>query len=671
MKRFFILHLLLFLALGIFGTTQVDSLIQKIDTTRKNVETIDLYYLIAEQLQKNDNKLSLIYSEKGIELSTLLADSSRIARGLLISGKSLSIMGLYNFSLQKFTECRLILDQTNDSLQLGSLHKNMGSVNWFLSDFKTALTHYKKALPFILKTNEPSQISGILFNIGLSYSHLNNYDSTIFYMDTALQLAYQINDSALISHIIIHKGGFLLHRGMLEGADEQFQKAQTFEKVSASNMNSLLFSNMAQLKMKRNDFTGVKKCIMLSKEYASKSKSLFAAKQALETELSYDTLTQNYTAAFHTLLKLMEMKDSLTSVDYHDKLSSFQALHELKQKESEIKILKSENDLFLLKNKQNRLWIWMLSLIFLLMAITLIVIFQSNRQKNQSIATLNELNIELKAHKEEMTALNEELSMNQEELYEKNTHLETTISQLKLAQNQLLQSEKMASMGILVRGIAHELVNPLNFVNGGIAILQDIQSENPHLAEKTQFPIDMMNEGIIRAVTIVQQLSSFVDQGNSEPQFINLNQIIKNTLVFLNYKIDLETKLIEDFAEIKEFKSYPDKIHAIFFQLITNAIDASKTLKTDKVIKVTTAIIGQQQGSFASIKVYNSGDPIPETILPKIFDPFFTTKDARQGSGMGLTVAFNLIKELKGNIEVMNVDKGVEFIVSFPINNDR
>ena len=667
MNRISILSIVIFNTFTLFGQSTLDSLLQLVDTNKTDVHTIDLYYQIAEQLQKSDNKQSIFYSEKGLTLSAAIKDSNRMAQGLILAGKSLSIMGLYSAAMNKYTECHIIVTKTRDTLLMANLFKNMGSVHWFLKDYNSALLHYKEALTLSKNTHDNLYKSGLLFNIGLSYSNLNQVDSGFFYMDTALVLAYQAKDSTMISHILIHKGGCLLKQELLDKADSYFKKAFKFEKKASSNMNSLLYSDLALLSIKRNQLNKVPDYLSISKEYATKSKSLFATKQYLEIQLQYDSITQNYKSSYNTLKNLMEMKDSLSASDYHDKITSFQTRFDLSQREAEIKILKSENEVYYLKTQQNRLWIGILGLVFLFAMLVIVGIIYSIRLKNKSIITLNTLNVELRAHKEEMTALNEELSMNQEELYEKNKYLESTISQLKAAQNQLIQSEKMASIGILARGVAHELINPLNFINGGISILEDAHNEEATFNEKTDISMKMIHEGIDRAVSIVRQLSTFVDQGNTKPQLTNVNQIIKSTLVFINYKIDLETKLIEEYEEMEDIYCYPDKIHAIMFQLLTNAIDATKKIKADKIIKVTTLQRKNNQKSTFEMSVFNSGNPIDEASLSKIFDPFFTTKDPDKGKGLGLTIAYNMVNELNGTISVKNKEDGVLFTVTFPI----
>jgi tetratricopeptide (TPR) repeat protein len=180
MNRISILSIVIFNTFTLFGQSTLDSLLQLVDTNKTDVHTIDLYYQIAEQLQKSDNKQSIFYSEKGLTLSAAIKDSNRMAQGLILAGKSLSIMGLYSAAMNKYTECHIIVTKTRDTLLMANLFKNMGSVHWFLKDYNSALLHYKEALTLSKNTHDNLYKSGLLFNIGLSYSNLNQVDSGFF-----------------------------------------------------------------------------------------------------------------------------------------------------------------------------------------------------------------------------------------------------------------------------------------------------------------------------------------------------------------------------------------------------------------------------------------------------------------------------------------------------------
>ncbi|OFX36655.1 MAG: hypothetical protein A2W95_09825 [Bacteroidetes bacterium GWA2_40_14] len=666
MKQYLIFLFLLLISLGVFGQSKLDSLLNLVDTTRIDTQIIDIYFQIAEQLHKTDNKQSIIYAEKGLKLSELLNDSSRIAHGNLKWGTALSNLSYYYLAMDKYIKCKEIAEAMQDSSRLGQVLNNIGNIYWFQKNYETALKFYNNALPYAKATNNQSVIIGLYLNMGLAYQYLSVQDSSEYYLNHALYMAKTNKDSVLMGLILVNKGETLLNSKEYGQLEKTLKEVQEYETILSFNVRVLLHNSFAQLYMAINQIQKAKENLEISEGLVNQSGSLFSLNAYLRVKFQYDTLTRNYPVAIETLNRILKIQESISNTEIANKIASFQAMYELQEKETEIRNLKSQNEIYTLRNRQNRLWLLVLVVVFISAATIIVIVFKSIKQKNRSIEVLNTMNQELKSHKEELTSLNEELAMNQEELYEKNQHLEKTISQLNTTQNHLFQVEKMASLGVLSRGVAHEIINPLNFINGGIALIEEAEKEDMALAQKLEIPLKMMNEGINRAVDIVRQLSAFVDQGNTRPQLANINQIIDGTLVFLNYRIDLETKLIKEYAPLPESYCFPDKIHSIVFQLLTNAIDAVKDSSGEKVIKVCTKLLKDTAGEVFEIKIYNTGEPIKPDVLPKIFDPFFTTKDANKGTGMGLTLVYNLVKEQQGDLLVQNLDQGVMFTVTLP-----
>ncbi|MFA6403757.1 MAG: ATP-binding protein [Salinivirgaceae bacterium] len=666
MNRCIVIVIFLLFTFNSKSQSTIENLLNLVDTTKQDINQVDLYFQLAEKYQKSDNQKAIGFSQKGLTIAELLNDSARMAIGYLRWGTALSNLSYFYLALEKYTVCKEIVEKTNDTLHLGQVLNNIGNIYWFQADYPAAIKFYSDALTQSMAVNDQKMITGLNLNLGLAYENLSMHDSAEYYYNKSLAFAKSMNDSSFIGLILVNKANSFRVRSNKKENELILKEAHTCENYLPTHIKCMLYDNDAKYNLTLKQYEKAKKNIETAKNHATQSGSLFAIRSYLEIKFQYDTAIHDYKSAIQTNLRLIELKDSIYNNEITNKTANFQAMYEVSKKENEIKILKANNELYFLQNKQNKLWLGILAMVFLFSVIIIAGIINSNRLKNKSIDALNVLNIELRAHKEELTTLNEELSMNQEELHEKNKYLESTISQLKLAQNHLIQSEKMASIGILARGVAHELINPLNFINGGISILQEAQEEDAQLQEKTAFPLQMMNEGIDRAVNIVRQLSTFVDQGNTKPQPTDINQVIKSTLVFLNHRIDLETQVVEEYAEIGECQCFPDKIHAIMFQMLINALDELKVIHTPKILKISTSVITINNNEFIEIKLWNSGNQISDENLPKLFDPFFTTKDANKGTGLGLTLVYNLVKEQQGTIAAQNSDNGVLFTVTIP-----
>jgi signal transduction histidine kinase len=242
-------------------------------------------------------------------------------------------------------------------------------------------------------------------------------------------------------------------------------------------------------------------------------------------------------------------------------------------------------------------------------------------------------------------------------------------TKLKETQQYLIQSEKMASLGTLTAGIAHEINNPLNFINGGVEIISDVKDEMKHnmsaeLQERFNLAEKMIHTGFDRSQRIVQALMNFSDRGESNLIYSNINEIIDNTLLFLKSKIPQEVEIIKSFEFNGTVPVYPSKIHQVILNIIDNAVYAVKQgPQTSKRIEIST----WADYNHVVIKISNNGPNIPDEEINMIFDPFFTTKDPGQGTGLGLSISYALIAEHKGNIFARNTKEGVSFIIEIPI----
>ena len=262
----------------------------------------------------------------------------------------------------------------------------------------------------------------------------------------------------------------------------------------------------------------------------------------------------------------------------------------------------------------------------------------------------------------------------QSEINEYNIELNSKIEELKTAEQHLVQSEKMASLGTLTAGIAHEINNPLNFVSGGLQLISSIENEltnniNDEVKEKFREAVSIVETGLNQADHIISSLRTFSFKGSSKLTKSNFSEIIESTLLFLRSKINGDISIIKDFQLIQEIPVYPDKLHQIILNLIDNAIYILNQLPEDfdKKIYIKTFLGKDNFDIFGVIEILNTGPNIPEENINKLFDPFFTTKEPGKGTGLGLSICYTLINEHNGSIVVNNTKEGVLFKIKIPL----
>ena len=268
------------------------------------------------------------------------------------------------------------------------------------------------------------------------------------------------------------------------------------------------------------------------------------------------------------------------------------------------------------------------------------------------------------------------------------------IEKLHNAQNQLLQSDKMASIGQLAAGVAHEINNPIGYVNSNLGALkkylkdiftmleayeqaEPLLAPNPDTAARVKALRDKLDieflkndigalmkeseEGISRVKKIVQDLKDFSHVDESEWQFVDLHKGLESTLNVVRNEIKYKVEVIKEYGDLQKVECLPSQINQVFMNILVNAAHAIENLGT---ITIRTGM----QGEEAWVEFADTGKGIQPENLKRIFEPFFTTKPVGKGTGLGLSLSYSIIQKHHGRITVASeVGKGTTFRIFLPV----
>ena len=314
---------------------------------------------------------------------------------------------------------------------------------------------------------------------------------------------------------------------------------------------------------------------------------------------------------------------------------------------------------------------------------------------NHMIETLNSFTIDREQFVQELEILNHTLEQRVLErtraIESANTNLTKTIQALKAAQGQLVQSEKMASLGQLVAGVAHELNNPVGFIYANFPQLEEYVKEllalidtllNLPMDDSTlkqveqaikEIDLDFLRKDVMELIRsgksgasrikeIVFSLRSFSRLDEAELKSVLLEDGLNDTLAILNHQTKGRIKVVKDYQLNEPVLCFAGQINQVFMNIIYNGIQA---ISGEGTLTIST----RKKNESAVITIADTGMGIPQDIIGKIFDPFFTTKEVGEGTGLGLSISYGIIEKHGGRVEVKSqIGKGSQFIITLRMN---
>jgi signal transduction histidine kinase len=263
------------------------------------------------------------------------------------------------------------------------------------------------------------------------------------------------------------------------------------------------------------------------------------------------------------------------------------------------------------------------------------------------------------------------------ELEAQNDELMGSKLQIQKQQSQLVQSEKMASVGLLTAAITHEINTPIGAINSNVqladmllnGLMEYVSTQSDDELSLMLSQLKEINDvnlvACSRIIEIIKSLKSFSRLDQAEFQEANINEGIKSVLVLTNNLLKRRIKVHEELGDIPPVKCFPGQLNQVFMNIIVNA---SQAIEGEGEIFIHT----YEQERHIIIKIKDTGTGIKEEHISKIFDPGFTTKGVGVGLGLGLYITYNIIQNHNGEISVVSeLGKGTEFIIKIPMDNER
>jgi signal transduction histidine kinase len=326
--------------------------------------------------------------------------------------------------------------------------------------------------------------------------------------------------------------------------------------------------------------------------------------------------------------------------------------------------------------------------------------------------TLERQNTQLKQEVEQRTAAEaalQKLTVDLEKRVEERTaKLKQTLSELQQTQMRLVQSEKMYSLGKMVAGIAHELNNPVSFIDGNLVYalhyidgllellhlyIKHYQNPVPEIQEKAE-KIDLdfvmrdlpkllnsMQVGTERIAKIVRSLRNFSHLDQADKKAVDLHQSLDNTLLILQHRLKPTSQfpgiqILKEYGNLPLVECYPGQLNQVFMNILSNAIEALEesvineqgTERLDKEIP-KIEIRTEATNDKVTIRFADNGPGMSQTVYDRLFDPFFTTKSFGKGTGLGLAISYQIVVEKHGGRLhcVSTLGEGAEFIIEIPL----
>ena len=616
------------------------------------------------------------------------------AASLYNIGSIYEYTGEYDRALEYYLKALKFWEGTMDRKALIYVHTGIGNIYKYQKNYELALESFNTCLAISEEMGLENEIAYSKYNLGLVYDDLGDYEKALSHFQESLVIRKAINDKngAASTELALGETYFTLYD--YEKALQHFMEALSIA-TEIDNKWSLISAmlSIGDIYLAMDQYGKVLQYLNGAQEMAREinSKALTARSYHSLSEY-YESINENKAALDYFKL-YAALNDSIYNDETSKQITAMQTLYETEKKDKEIQLQRAE-----IKGNEAELRRRNIQRYALLAGITLVIILLAVLHrvyihKKRTNILLTEQNREINQQQEEIKAQRDHLQTLNKELGVQKAELEDVLKHLKETQSQLVESERMASLGQFTAGAAHELNNPVNFISGSVkplerdiehilkiitkydSVIQEQKLEDTFtpveaLKEEVEMQfvikevhklLEGINEGAVRSAEIVKGLRSFSGLDSDSYKYTNIHKGLDGAVQLLKDRLGNRIVVNKDYGDIPEIECLPAKLNQVFLSLLNNSIQA---IDGKGEISIQTS----QINSTIKISVKDSGRGMEPEVLANCFEPFFTTHEVGEGVGLGLSISYGIIKQHGGQIDVRSAPgEGTEFVITLPI----
>jgi two-component system, NtrC family, sensor kinase len=602
-----------------------------------------------------DLNLSLKYAEELINLSIKTGNNKFLHSGYFLKGNKKRLFGDLEEALQSYIKSAEIARLDKNAKGEGSAYGAIADIYSISNNHPNARLYYSKGIVILRESNDSIALASLILNAGEDFMNNQIYDTAYIYFKESKIIFDKLNYSIGKAYNIGNIGMVYANTGESNLAEKNITEAiEILEELEDYYPICVYLISMADIYIGKGDESAALnyalKSLTLAQQYGLKE-------QIRDANLKLSELYEqsgNPADSYKYYKNYIIYRDSINNIKIVQSMANLRTDFEVSQKQMEVDLLNQQ--------KQNQRWLLITIAGILFSTFVLLFMFYRNIKNKQKANAL---------------------------LQEQKKKVETTLINLKNTQSQLIQSEKMASLGELTAGIAHEIQNPLNFVNNFSEVSEELVTElKEELIKGDLEEAKGISDDVIqnlqkikhhgqRASDIVKSMLQHSRTSSGQKELTDLNALADEYLRLSyhgfrakdqSFNADFKAELDPNLPKINVI---PQDIGRVLLNLINNAFYAvsEKSREGNAEYHPTVIVKTKKKDNLIEMRVKDNADGIPDEIVNKIFQPFFTTKPTGSGTGLGLSLSFDIItKGHNGSLEVDTTERfGSEFIIQLPV----